>query len=202
MLRIIIISLVSMCSLFPFMMITTQYFGLNDDYGGVASIILGWIVLPLVLLKSWKVKPDLYVLPIDVDDPIMLEHIAMAKSKLERFFAGLNEGKAEAYIKFPYEFDDEIEHVWGLAHSEADDKVIVSLASDPIGAPGEEVMERVQVPKEKIEDWMLIDAKGKSQGGYTMWATAKIYKRDYGKLPKKYIREFDRFVDFSWEENA
>jgi uncharacterized protein YegJ (DUF2314 family) len=198
MLRILIISVVSLCSLFPFMVITTQIFSLSNDTGSAVSAVMAFIVLPIILLNTWKPKPSLDVLPVDNNDPIMSEHIAIARSNLERFFNGLNEALFEAFVKFPHEFEGEIEHVWGIAHSVREDHVIVSLASEPIGEPGEEAMERMSISIKAIEDWMLVSANGETQGGYTMLGMAKIYERDYGKLPKRYAEDLKMFVDLKW----
>lgn len=202
MLRIIVIVLLSFCSLFPLLAFTTQQFGLSDDVGAVISVVLGWVILPAALLKFWKVKPGLEVLAVDIDDPVMQEHISLSKSKLDDFFKGLSAGKLEAYIKFPYEFEGEVEHVWGLAHSKQEKLIVASLASDPVGEADEDIMGRIKISIESIEDWMLVDSMGITRGGYSMLAMAKIYERDYGKLPKPYAKDLERFTDFSWPENA
>ena len=59
--------------------------------------------------------------------------------------------------------------------------------------------ERFEIPLKDIEDWMLVDSRGKTQGGYTILAHAKIYQRDYGKVPKKYLKDLERFTDFTWK---
>lgn len=202
MFRIFLIAIISLFSLFPFLVITTQLFGLNDSAGGVVSIILGWVILPTILLKLWESMPNLDALPINIDDPVMTEYIALAKAGFSRFIVGLNEGRLEAYVKFSHEFGGEIEHVWGLAHTQQGNHIIVSLASTPVGEFGEEVLERMQVPIDAIEDWMLVNAKGESQGGYTIFAAAKIYERDYGKLPRKYAKDLERFLDFTWKQSS
>ncbi|MCW9017051.1 MAG: DUF2314 domain-containing protein, partial [Kangiellaceae bacterium] len=160
MFRLIVIGIVSLASLFPLYSFTTQQLGLNDDLGAVVSLAIGWIILPIVLLKLWKLKPDLEALPVDIDDPTMQEHIAIAKSKLDFFLEGLAAGKLEAYIKFPYEFDGVIEHIWGVAHAENDGYVVTSLASEPVGEMDEELLERIKIKIGDIEDWMLTDSKG------------------------------------------
>ncbi len=200
--RLIIIAVISLVSLFPLLMFSTEVCGLNDSAGGIVSIVLGWVVLPALLLKFWQGRPEPSVIPIDIDDPIMQEQINRAKSELPRFIEGLNSGNLEAFIKFPYEFDGEVEHVWGVAHSYSNGQFIVSLASDPIGEVRDELHSRLKIAESKIEDWTLTDAKGYTQGGYTMLAMARLYEKGYGKLPKMYSKDLERFVDFKWPENA
>jgi uncharacterized protein YegJ (DUF2314 family) len=182
----------------PFLALFHRYLGLEDDMAGYLSFFFAWILLPVILLRIWKGKPDIEVLPVDVDDPIMTEMIEKSKAEIGRFLKGLEEGKLEALIKFPLTVDDRTEHVWGIAHAKSENVIITSLASQPVGEIPEEAYERISVPLAEIEDWMLQDASGKSYGGYTMLAMAKIYEREYGKLPKKYIKDLEPFADLEW----
>jgi len=202
MLRIITIVLISFASLVPYLVIFNRWLDVGNDLAGWISVALGWIVTPILLLHFWKVKPSPEVMPVDINDPIIQELIERSRSELNRFLVGLEEGKKEAHVKFPYKFGDEIEHVWGLAHSIKDGRVIVSLESNPVGEVTEEVYERLSIDLDSLEDWMLVDRSGKTYGGYSILGLAKVYTRDYGKLPKAYARDLDRFVDFSWPENA
>lgn len=196
--RLLVIALLALVSLFPLLLFTTNVCGLNNDAGAVVSVILGWIVLPIILLHYWQGKPDPAVMAVDVDDPIMQAHIARATAQLPRFIDGLQRGEWAAYIKFPYAFDGEIEHVWGEAHAYQDGEFVTSLASAPVGALPENLPPRLRIPVAEIEDWTLTDAHGRSQGGYTLLATALLYEQRYGKLPQRYADELRHFVDFSW----
>ncbi|WP_462158253.1 DUF2314 domain-containing protein [Pseudoalteromonas sp. GB56] len=200
--KLVIVAIISLISLFPFLMFTTEVCGLNDNVGAIVSVILGWVILPSIMLSFWKGRPDPSVIPVDINDPIIQELIARSRAELNRFVEALDEGKKEAYIKFPYDFGGETEHVWGLAHSLKDGNVIVSLESNPVGEVPEDVYERLSIDLESVEDWMLVDRLGKTYGGYSILGLAKIYTRDYGKLPKGYVRDLERFVDFTWPENA
>lgn len=200
--RLIIVAIISLFSLFPFLMFTTEVCGLSDNVGAILSVILGWIVLPSLLLGFWKERPDPSVIPVDIDDPIIQELTDRSRAEINRFVVALDEGKKEAYIKFHYKFGGETEHVWGLAHSLKDGNVIVSLESSPVGEVPENIYERLTINLESVEDWMLVDSSGKTYGGYSILGLAKIYTRDYGKLPKRYSRYLERFVDFTWPENA
>lgn len=198
MIRILTITIISFASVVPFLAIFHRFLGIDDDTAGYISFALAWVITPIVLLSIWKAKPRLEVLLVDIDDPIMQEHIALSRKYLPRFIKGLEAGKQEAFIKFPHLFGDETEHVWGVAHSYKDNEIIVSIASDPVGEISEEDVGRLPVPLNKIEDWILTNEKGESQGGYTMLAMAKIYERDFGKLPKRYIKDLSQFIDFKW----
>jgi len=202
MIRILSIVLISFASLVPFLVIFNRWLDVGNDLAGWISMGLGWVVTPIILLHFWKVKPSPEVIPIDIDDPVIQELIDRSRSELNRFIEGLEEGKKEAYVKFPYDFNGDTEHVWGLAHSEKDGSVIVSLESNPVGEAPEEVYERLSINLDSIEDWMLVDRSGKTYGGYSILGLAKVYTRDYGKLSKAYTRDLGRFVDFSWPDNA
>jgi uncharacterized protein YegJ (DUF2314 family) len=183
-------------------MIFNRWLEVGNGLAGWISMILGWIVTPILLLQLWKVKPSPEVIPVNIDDPIIQELIDRSRSEINRFLSGLEEGKKEAYIKFPFEFSGETEHVWGLAHSIKEGSVITTLDSTPVGEVSEEVLERLSIDLDSIEDWMLLDRSGKTYGGYSILGLAKVYTRDYGKLPKAYTRDLERFVDFSWPENV
>jgi uncharacterized protein YegJ (DUF2314 family) len=202
MIRIISIVLISFASLVPYLMIFNRWLEVGNGLAGWISMILGWIVTPILLLQLWKVKPSPEVIPVNIDDPIIQELIDRSRSEINRFLSGLEEGKKEAYIKFPFEFSGETEHVWGLAHSIKEGSVITTLDSTPVGEVSEEVLERLSIDLDSIEDWMLLDRSGKTYGGYSILGLAKVYTRDYGKLPKAYTRDLERFVDFSWPENV
>ena len=76
--RLLVIALLALVSLFPLLLFTTNVCGLNNDAGAVVSIILGWILLPVILLHVWKGKPNPAVMAVDMADPIMQAHIARA----------------------------------------------------------------------------------------------------------------------------
>lgn len=198
--RLLITAILSVCLFFPAYWLLHALLG--ADCGGIIAAILMYIIFPITLLNIWKGKPDLFTLPVNMDDPFMVAGISQAKSDLPRLLQGLSEGKLEAYVKFPYQFDGEVEHVWGVAHQYKDENIILSLASAPVGNVDEEAFGRLTIPLSEIEDWMLVDANGNTQGGYTILAMAQIYARDYGKLPKKHRNDLKRFVDFSWHENT
>jgi len=202
MIRLFIVILISFCSVVPFLALFHRFLELDDDIAGYLSFFFAWLVTPYILLKLWKEKPGIEVLPVDTGDPLMQEQIKIAKEQFHRFIEGLSEGRLEAFVKFPYEFEGDIEHVWGLAHSIKGDDVIVSLASDPVGSPPEEVYERLNISIKNVEDWMLLDSKGRTKGGYTMLAMARIYEREYGKLPKRYVKDLGFFDDFTWKSSV
>lgn len=202
MFRILIVIIVSFSSVVGYLIIFHRWMGLNDDWAGYISLPLAWVVTPIILLTLWKEKPDPYVIPIDPKDPIIIEQISRSQSEINRFLVALNEDKMEAYIKFSFTFGEEVEHVWGLAHKLKDGKIITSLESDPIGEIPKEAYERIHVALEEVEDWMLVDGEGTTHGGYSNLALAKIYTREYGKLPKQYTSNLKRFADFSWPENT
>lgn len=177
-------------------MLVTEYWGLNDDHGAVVSIILSWIILPMVMLKIWPEKPDLECLAISKDEPIVQEYVELSKSEVSRFVEGLSNGLDEALIKFPHKFDGEVEYVWGVAHSITNnDLIITSLASDPVGSLNNEDYARIQIPLDDIHDWMLINHEGEIKGGYSHIAMIKVYERDHGKVPKRYIKSLENFID-------
>jgi len=198
--RLLAITLLSFIAILPFLVLFNRILDVGNNLAGYLSFFFAWIVTPIVLLNCWREKPDIMVIPVKENDPIMSSYVRKSRENIERFVKGLSAGKSEAYVKFPYKFEHTTEHIWGLAHQIRNECVVVSLESTPIDDIPEEMFERLEIALEDIEDWMLVDSKGKTQGGYTILAHAKIYQRDYGKVPKKYIRDLERFTDFSWRQ--
>jgi len=193
--RLLAIALISLLALVPALAFTHRFLGLGSDLSGIISMVFAFLVTPALLLRYWRHKPGFEALPVDRDDPVMRGQVARAKRELGRFLDGLNQNRMEAFIKFPLAVDGGTEHVWGVAHSFSDGFFVASLASNPVGGLSEEMLNRIRVPVDDLEDWMLQDASGKTYGGYTMLALARIYERTYGRMPRKMRKQFENFVD-------
>jgi uncharacterized protein YegJ (DUF2314 family) len=159
---------------------------------------VGGIALCLVLLATgWgRLFPDYYApIPIDHDDPLMKAMIERARSELPRFRQAIEAGRKEAFVKFPLRSPGvETEHIWGVVHSLTDAGAQVSLANEPVHEhEGKDL--RFAVPLADIEDWMLFDAGGVVEGGYTHLALARMYKREKGFLPHAMRKQLAPFRD-------
>ncbi len=201
MLRILIVAVISLASFFPLYEFTTNGCGLDENWGAIVAMIAAVICVPSVLLNVWKGKPSPEVMPIDINDPIMQKLIEKSRSEISRLIQGVDGEEMEAFVKFPYKFGDEVEHVWGIVHYIKAGYALVSLESSPIGEVPESAAGRLKISLAEMEDWMLVDKDGKTYGGYSILGLAEIYTREYGKLPKAYALDLERFVDFEWPEN-
>lgn len=195
--RLLAIAVLSLLSMIPALSVTHGLLGLDDDVSGVIALVAAFLVTPSLLLYFWRSKPGFDALPVEPSDALMCEQIERAKAEIGRLLDGLDKGVLEAFVKFPLPVDGTIEHVWGMAHSHDGGAVVVSLASTPVAGLSDDMLGRRSVPLADIEDWMLRAANGKTYGGYTNLALARIYRREYGKLPRGMRREFEHFVDFS-----
>lgn len=194
--RLLAIALLSISSMVPALTVTHGLMGLSSGNSGVVAMVVAFLVTPALLLHFWRHKPGFEALPVDPTDPIMLKQIERSKREIGRFVDGLNQRKLEAYIKFPLTVHDSTEHVWGVAHSFSDGVFVTSLASRPVGGLTEDMLDRICVGVDDVEDWMLQDSCGKAFGGYTMLALAQIYEREHGRLPRRMRRELSHFADF------
>lgn len=197
--RLPVIAVLSLLSAVPALSLTHGVLGLSDDVSSIFAIVAVF-ASAICLLYLWRHKPGFEALPVDPADPIMLRQIERSRREIDRLFAGIDQGKLEAFVKFPMEVGGHTEHVWGLAHACTAEAIVVSLVSTPVGGLSEDMLNRRSVPVADVEDWMLQDASGKSFGGYTMLALAQIYRREYGRLPRKIRNGLAGFVDFSLEE--
>jgi uncharacterized protein YegJ (DUF2314 family) len=194
--RLFLIAIVSLISFIP-LVAAAAWFGLRDLGQSIVALVGGFVVVPALMLRFWRQTPDFDVFQIDPNDPLMCEQMTRARNELHRLDAGLATGELEALVKFPLVTDVGTEHVWAVAHAVADGVYSVSIANSPVGEVAGGLPQRQRVPKSDIEDWMLQDAAGNIEGGYTMYAHARIYLRDNGKLPRRVRADLARFKDFS-----
>ena len=78
----------------------------------------------------------------------------------------------------------------------------VGVISVDIDEPTDEEFERLSIKLKSIENCMLVDPKVKKHEEYSMLELAKIYTRDYGKLPRSCTKYLARLVGLSWLKNA
>ena len=161
--------------------------------GKVGGVFLGLLVLAM----GWqRLFPNYYApIPVDHQDPLMQEAMAHARRELPRLRAGVDEGRKQAFVKFPLKSaSGEIEHIWGVVHSLGADAAQVSLVNEPVNKP-ESQDPRFSVPFADIEDWTLVDGAGVIDGVYTHVALARLYKREKGFLPHAMRKELAAFRD-------
>lgn len=135
-------------------------------------------------------------LAIETGEPLMETAIESAQAALDRFKAGLAEGKREALVKYAMKtgYADN-EHVWAVAHTVDGDDVVTTLMSEPVGSDADVNNERTRVPLGDVEDWLLIDSTGRMEGGFTQIAMAKIFNRDHGYVPYAIRKGLPNFAD-------
>jgi uncharacterized protein YegJ (DUF2314 family) len=201
--RLIGISLISFVLFFPAYWIGHYFFG--ENIGAAFACICAFVVFPFLLSKIWKYYPPIDVVAIDPDDEFNKDCIKRARAELDRLEEGLRQGEKEVFVKYTIQADSEsADHVWGVAHSIIDGAVSVSLVNDPMYGLDESKHSnpREKIPLSDIQDWMLIDKDGSCEGGYTHLAIVNAYKKQHGKVPKKYLKDLSNFVDIQESEYA
>ena len=111
MFRLLAITILSFIAILPFLVLFNRILDVGNDLAGYLSFLFAWIITPLFLLKYWKGKPDIMVMPVKPGDRIMRSYIKKSRLGIERFIVGLNAGKSEAYVKFQYKFEHTTEHI-------------------------------------------------------------------------------------------
>jgi uncharacterized protein YegJ (DUF2314 family) len=166
------------------------------NYLGAGGISL------VVLFMGWaRLFPRYYApIPIDHGDPLMKRAIDEARREVARFTQGIKDGRKQPFVKFPLKSSGgEVEHIWGIVHTLDADVVQVSLANDPVHRQ-EQRDPRFSVALSDIEDWMLVDGKGVTEGGYTYLAMARMYKRQKGHVPRAMRNELAGFKDLDLDQ--
>ena len=160
---------------------------------------LGMSLLGITLLASgWsKLFPNIYEpMPVDPNDPLIKAAIEQSRQELHRFKNGMDDNRKQPFVKFPLVSPEgRTEHIWALVHSLKGQELTVSLANDPVENQGD-LNPRQTVNLDDIEDWILVSANGDTEGGYSMGAMARIYKREAGWIPAALKKELSAFTDF------
>ncbi len=159
---------------------------------------VGYLLLGLcVLANGWeRMMPVKYAqLFLDPSEADVKEAIARAHSELDRFRDGVKYSQKEATARFSVTAaDGHIEHLWVAVHRITGKTVLVSIPTGP-GRKPSLADPRSELSLDDLEDWMLVDSHGKTEGGYTQVAMAKKYLRNKGYIPRGLRLELCKYVD-------
>lgn len=103
------------------------------------------------------------------DDPEMARAIAKARETVDDFIAELGKPPRgrEFAVKVPLPTPDgNTEHIWADTVSYQDGKFSAKLANEPLNLPGRKLGDPVEVRREDISDWMIMDGE-QMIGAYT-----------------------------------
>jgi hypothetical protein len=95
----------------------------------------GFIACVSLAALGWSLLFPSYYAPIlvDHDDPVMKASMEQARRELVRLRRGIDEGRKQAFIKFPLKSaEGETEHIWGMVHLLTGEMAQVSLANEPV----------------------------------------------------------------------
>ncbi len=163
---------------------------------------VGYLLLGIcVTYNGWeRMMPTRYApIYLEANEPDMLEAVALARAEIERFRDGVKYTQKEAKARFALETGDGYsEHVWAVVHRINGNTLQVSLPSEP-GKKVSPADPRAEMPLHDLEDWMLIDKNGQTEGGYTLGAMAKKYLFYKGYIPRGLRLQLDKFVDVDLE---
>lgn len=159
----------------------------------IGASVFGLFVVSFGLGRLFPGQPP--PLPIETDDPLMAAAFERARREFPRFEKGVAEGRREALVKYAMKTGyGENEHVWAVAHSIDGNDVVTSLVTETVGeAPVGN--ERRRVSRNEVEDWVLVNESGRTEGGFTQIAMAKIYKREKGYVPWSIRKSLSDFAD-------
>lgn len=159
---------------------------------------VGYLLLGLcVVANGWGRMMPVEYSPIFLDpsEPDVQAAIARARAELERFRDGVKYNQKEAKARFCLPTaDGHNEHIWGAVHKIVGNKALVSIPVEP-GKRASLTDPRSEISLDELEDWMLIDSYGQTEGGYTHVAMARKYLRYKGYIPRGLRLQLAKFVD-------
>lgn len=160
---------------------------------------VGYLLLGLcVLANGWERMMPVRYSPIFLDpsEPDVQSAISRARAELDRFRDGVKYSQKEASARFCLPTaDGHNEHIWGAVHKIVGNSALVSIPIEP-GKPASLADPRSEISLDELEDWMLVDAYGQTEGGYTHVAMARKYLRYKGYIPRGLRLRLAKFVDF------
>lgn len=202
MLRLISISLICLGFTAGIFFLSEYFLNLSQNQSLAAGVAIGCILLPSILLKVWRYKPKFSSFKPDPEDPLLIEHVSLSRREINKFVKGAETGKLEAFVKISQEIRGEEKQIWVKVISVENDEIFTTIKVAPKLKIGKAKEVALQIPLNEIEDWTLINHKGEIYGGYSNLAIAKIYERDYGRLPDENIEELNNYLDFEWSQHT
>jgi uncharacterized protein YegJ (DUF2314 family) len=104
---------------------------------------------------------------VDSGDPEMEAAIQKARDTLDQFIAELNKpGKRDFGIKAGIPTDDGTEHIWVSEIAYSNGVFRGLLANEPLNIPGKHEGDPVEVKREDVSDWFIVDGD-ETTGGFT-----------------------------------
>lgn len=175
-----------------------SYFSLH--WGIKLGAILAGALLVHFVWEALFRDPFLYLgaMPIDVNDPLMLQAVEKAKTTFAKFLEVYPDHKDDSTVRFRFETDTgTVENLWGDLLDINDESATVFLRTPPVDHNGE-LDRTMTVTHDQINDWQVEFRDGTLRGGYTNVAMLKIYERERGPLHSQVLAHFERFKDVDW----
>ena len=119
------------------------------------------------------------VVPVEADDPLMVEAVEQAKQRLPEFLDAhrdRTERETDFVAKVRLSCGDNVEHIWINLIGAEPRFLHGTLANDPVNLGDLKIDDQVEVPIEDVSDWGYIK-EGESVGFFTVAAMAKILKQ-------------------------
>jgi hypothetical protein len=156
---------------------------------------LFWGFLGFTYGRKWLFNLiDMSVIPVDPQDPVILEATRRAQASLPILWDHLGQNRLECFIKFPIQTRGGLEHTWGIVHSRVEDQAVVSLANESVERM-ENPTDHLMVQVKDIEDWQVVVSPTEIRGGYSVGALAMIAKARGYSLSRADRKKLEAFVD-------
>ncbi|MFT5576682.1 MAG: hypothetical protein ACI89D_002211 [Bermanella sp.] len=179
---------------------------LADSYGVLwlnTVSAVGYLLLGVcVLANGWERMIPVKYSPIFLDpaEASVQAAFARARSEILRFSDGVKYSQKEATARFCLpSADGHNEQVWAAVHKITGNSVLVSIPSE-LGKRPSLADPRSELSLDELEDGLLVDGYGNTEGGYTFVEMAKKYLRYKGYIPRGLRLQLLKFVDVDMSE--
>ena len=155
---------------------------------------VGFLILGVMLLVlCWQpMMPTRYPpLPLSPDEPDMQRASSQAQASISRFSDGLASQAKKGAVRIALDkTDGSQQRIWVKVAALNESEVRLLPRPVPAGATLPKT-----VPLLAVEDWLLVDLDGVTEGGFTHLAMAEKYRREEGYIPRGLRLELAKFVD-------
>ena len=140
----------------------------HDSTGALPTRVLREAMRSGTWLDQFETTGRTVTVARGADDADLAEAAAVARRRLPEFIEAFGAGDGRDFaVKVPFRDGDEVEHMWVIVSAIEDDAVVGELNNNPQQVTTVRCGDRVRVPMDEVEDWMIA-GDGETIGGFSV----------------------------------